>query len=207
MFKSNYLFSKNQIFDRKHADQKRFEIAFSEEIPLFVSSIDNAFERMKSHRSEIQPYCRDRNLSAVLMSGFLRGELYDCFGLKILRDATGRYYFSKDKEWILYFKKLNSKTYLPENIETKHVAGLNQQLSIDFEDRSSVIYIGFTVTKEYDYITGYHAVYSRNGEVIWRSSLDGLSSQVFSTGTPSVTIPDITITGQDKEIQIRRKSS
>ena len=64
-----------------------------------------------------------------------------------------------------------------------------------------------TNISKYDYITGYHAVYSRNGEVIWRSSLDGLSSQVFSTGTPSVTIPDITITGQDKEIQIRRKSS
>ena len=97
---------------------------------------------MKHHRSEIEPCCRDRNLSAVLMSGFLRGELNECFGLRIGRDSTGRYYFSKDGEWRLYFKKLNSRSFLPENIETKHVVELNQQLSFDFEDRSAVVFIG-----------------------------------------------------------------
>lgn len=160
MSKGKYLFSENEIFDRKHADQKRFEIAFKEEIPLFISSIDSAFEKMKLHRSEIDPFCRDRNLSSVLMSGFLRGELHDCFGLKISRDGTGRYYFSKDGEWRLYFKKLNSKTHMPENIETKHVIGFNQ-----------------------------------------------LSSQMFPSSTPTITVPDLTIKSQDTDIQIRRKSS
>lgn len=143
-----------------------------------------------------------------MMSGFVIGKLIDCFGLKMSRDSTGRHYFSKDGEWRLYFKKLNSKTYLPENIETKHVAGLNRQLSFEFEDRSSVVYIGYTVTKEYDYITGYHAVYIKDSVIVWRSSLNFPdSAHVFSPGTPSVIIPDVTITSPNTEIQIRRKSS
>lgn len=205
MGKFNSLFSENQIFNRKHADQRKFETSFREEIPEFITAIQNSFERMKMVRSEIEPYGRDRNLNAVLMSGFLRSELHKSFGSKIRIDHTGRYYYSKDREWIIYFKKLNTRTYLPDNIETKHVAGLHRQLAFDLAERSPVIYIGYTVTKSWDYLTGFHAVYSRDSNIIWRSSLDDLN--ISSVETPKITIPDIGISSKDTGIQIRRRTS
>lgn len=207
MGKLNYLFSENQIFERKHADQRKFEMAFEGEIPEFIKTIQNSFERMKVIRSGIEPYARDRNLNAVLMSGFLRGELHRCFGSEIRMDHTGRFFYAKDQNWILYFKKLNSKTYLPDNIETKHVVELHRQLALDLAERSPIIYIGYTVTSTWEYITGCHAVYSRDNSIIWRSNLYDLSSCSISINTPKIVIPDIEITSKESSIQIRKKSS
>jgi hypothetical protein len=207
MSKGNFLFSENQMFDRKHADQRKFETSFREEIPEFIVCTKQAFERMKGLRSGIEPYARDRNLNAVLMSGFLRSELHKCFGSRIRMDHTGRFYFSKDREWILYFKKLNPRTYLPDNIETKHVAGLHQQLAFNLTETSPIIYIGYTVTKDWDYLTGYHAVYSRDSAVIWRSSLDDLGLSSLTVDTPRIISPDAGISSIEPGVRIRRKSS
>lgn len=206
MYKLNYLFSENQIFDRKHADQQKFEMTFMDEMPLFVFTIQKAFERMCKLRSTIEPSARDRNFNAVLMSGFLKGELLNSCESLVHLDHTGRYYLTKGGEWILYFKKLNSRSYLPDNIETKHVRELDQQLALSLEEAAPVIYIGYTVTKSWDYITGFHAVYSKNNEVIWRSSLDNFVKYSISDENPKIVIPDIEISRIDKDIQIRKKS-
>lgn len=204
MSKLNYLFTKDQLFERKNADQQKFEVEFKEEIPQFISSIDHSFKQMKDHRSNIPPSARDRNLNAVLMSGFLRGSLLEAFPDLINIDHTGRYFLTKNREWVVYFKKLNPKTLLPENIETKHVKSLHQQLTLSLNEISPIIYVGFTVTQKWDYITGYHAVYSLNNSIVWRSDLsEGISME---TSNPNITIPDSTLVYPESEVVIRKKS-
>jgi nitrogen fixation protein len=205
MGKVNYLFSDSQVFERKHASQQKFEMAFIEELPCFVSSFHSSFERMRDIRSRIEPSARDRNINAVLMNGFVKGELLKAYESMIKIDSTGRFCFIKNGEWILYFKKLNSRTHLPENIETKHVMELHKQYSLSMDERSPVIYIGYTVTSSWDYITGCHAVYAKNGAVIWRTDISNMYSTL--TDTPKIIIPDIDIAARDSDIIIRRKSS
>lgn len=204
MHKSNYLFSESQIFERKHASQQKFELAFQEELPVFVSSIQSSFERLRNFRSQIEPIARDRNINAVLMNGFVKGELYKTYESMLKIDSTGRFCLIKNSEWILYFKKLNSRTHLPENIETKHVMDLHQQYSLSFDERAPVIYVGYTVTKSWEYVTGCHAVYSKDGQIIWRTDI---SSTYALVETPRIIIPDINISAKDNDIILRRKSS
>lgn len=77
-------------------------------------------------RSQIEPSARNRNVNAVFMNGFVKGELLKSYESMIKIDSTGRFCLIKNGEWILYFKKLNSRTHLPENIETQHVKALHQ---------------------------------------------------------------------------------
>lgn len=205
MGKVNYLFSESQVFERKHASQQKFELAFQEELPLFVSSIHRSFERMVSLRSQIELSARDRNINAVLMNGFVKGELFKAYESMVKIDNTGRFCLIKSGEWILYFKKLNSRTHLPENIETKHVMELHQQYSLSLDERAPVIYVGYTVTKSWDYITGCHAVYSKDGNIIWRTDISSMSNALVEV--PRIIIPDIDITASETDIILRRKSS
>lgn len=205
MGKVNYLFSDSQVFERKHASQQKFEMAFKEELPVFVSSFHSSFERMKNLRSQIELSARDRNFNAVMMNGFVKGALFKSFESNVKIDNTGRFCLIKNGEWILYFKKLNSRTHLPENIETKHVLELHRQYSLSLDERAPVIYVGYTVTSSWDYITGCHAVYSKDGNIIWRTDISNMDSTLVET--PKIIIPDIDIKVRDTDIIIRRKSS
>lgn len=205
MGKGNYLFSDSQVFERKHASQQKFETAFKEELPVFVSSFHSSFKRMVDLRSQIEPSARDRNINAVLMNGFVKGELFKTYESMVKIDSTGRFCLIKDGEWILYFKKLNQRTHLPENIETKHVMELHQQCSLSLDERSPIIYVGYTVTASWDYITGCHAVYAKDGNVIWRTDISNMYSAPVEA--PRILIPDIDIKARDTEVIIRKKSS
>lgn len=204
MSKANYLFPECQVFERKHASQQKFELALKEELPLFVTSFHKSFERMIDFRSKIEPSAKDRNFNAVIMNGFVKGELIKTYESMIKIDNTGRFYFIKNGEWILYFKKLNSRTHLPENIETKHVKELQKQYSLSLDERAPVIYVGYTVTTSWDYITGCHAVYAKNGSVVWRTDISNMHSILIET--PRIAIPDIDITARENDVILRRKS-
>jgi hypothetical protein len=207
MYRGNYLFTDEQLFERKHADQQNFERTFKDEMPEFISLFQNSFERLKSIRSSIEPSSRDRNLNAVLMSGFVKGELAKLYGRIVKVDHTGRPYYSKDQQWMLYFKKLNANTFLPDNIETKHVKELHKQLSLDLLDRSPIIFIGYTVSANWEYLTGIYAVYIRNGSVIWRTNLGDHMSNINKEPIIRTKFKDAEIKPKEAEIQIRRRSS
>lgn len=202
MYKLSSLFSNKQMFDRKNAEQERFELAFTEEIPLFIRVIDNAFEMMRMHRSSIPPISRGRNLSAVLVNGFIRGELYQTFPDRIRTDHTGRFYLTKNGAWRVYFKKLNPKTLLPENVETTHVKMINNQLTLSLDDYSPIIFIGYTVTRTWDALTGCYAIYTKDEKIVWKSSLTDIC---YETSEHKIEIPDVKISVPETSI-IRKRS-
>lgn len=124
-----------------------------------------AFEKSREEISMKPKNYQDKNYPAVVMNGNLKGLLLKSYPDYISIDSTGRYYFSKDINFKIYFKKLDYKLS-PGNIPTNHVEAMDAQLSLPMDKPMTVVYIGYT-TKDWINMDGSYAVCIKDGQKQW----------------------------------------
>jgi len=161
------------------AIQLMFEEAIKSERDVLIDII------LKSHHQTITDLSKKgikyqiRATKSTLMSGNIKGMLYDHFGDNMKESKSGRYYFYKKGEFLLLFKKLNS-SYMPTNIKTKNSGKILNQLPIDFQETLPIVFIGYSVSTSWEYIEKISAVYIANNKVEWVSNLLEIGSNLQS---------------------------
>jgi hypothetical protein len=142
------LFDIGALTKRNTPEQDIFENENKELLASFPDMVDRAFKRMNTQIMPlIEPTSRDKNLPAVLISGFLRGYLIAEFPHYCAAATNQRFSLKTDAlEWI-YIKKLNDNRR-PMNIKTSVNDMILNQLSVSEEDTGSNIFLGYTATKD-----------------------------------------------------------
>src|SRR5690242_1690824 len=117
--KQRALFDASKYVKRKSADQIEFETSYLEEVLTMKEIMEQAFESTMESLTTIPVHCQDKNLLAVLMSGYITGNVLEKYPQFTKKDNSGRTLFTKDNKFAVYFKKLD-KNRKPQNIPTDH---------------------------------------------------------------------------------------
>lgn len=165
------LFDLSAFAKRKPSEQIDFERDNLELLLAFPDIVRRSFDRLNS---EIFPIIelrsRDRNLGAVIISGFLRGELITnfpdyCYAATKLRFRL----ISKKHEWI-YVKKLDENRR-PMNIPTRNNEIIMNQRSFSTRDLESNIFLGYTASQDMTYPIDVYALCIDGEKEVWCSNL------------------------------------
>lgn len=191
IFKSNYLFEENQIYRRKTVDQVDFEATMGSFLPDFLEIFEKAFEMTIEERSKKSRNYLDRNYSAVVNYGNIKGLLFDKYPEYVGFDSKGRLRFQHPK-LVVYFKKLNDEL-LPSNVETMHSNRLHNQLCLDYEEPWPVVWAGYTVDKTWCLMTGMFIVCIDGKQKKWFIDLSdyGTSKREVKFTKPSPNLDDV----------------
>jgi len=190
MVKENELFANSQMQKRKTPEQEDFEYENLDVLGYAVKAINQALEMMHKER-ELYPFSyRGKNWAATTMNGFVQGIMLDKYPDR-MKSFWGSYSYVGVKS-LLKFKKLNDK-FIPENIKTEKVDRERNQQALLFETNIPIIYIGYTVDKTMDEITGCYAVCLDDWDrLIWVSDLTDISD-TSSNGYQIVTDPVVNV--------------
>src|SRR6185437_120378 len=126
------LFDPSDFEARKPANQTDFENRYKDVLAVFPAMVDEAFIRLsRDIYPVVEPASRDRNMMAVLISGFLKGQLvyrFPEYCTHYINNNGSRFRLQKENyEW-LYIKKLDVNKK-PSNIETDNSVKIIKQLS------------------------------------------------------------------------------
>lgn len=169
------LFDPSKYEKRKAANQLQFEKNYYTILLKIKSIIDESFQETQKVLAQIPPACRDKSLFAMLMSGFINGYVRQNFPECTSFDVNGRTLLSKDKKFALYFKKLNNKKR-PDNVKTEYSEMLYHQLTMPGDEKSSVVFVGYTIDETKAAITGYYSVCLEGDEILWTTDISTLGN-------------------------------
>lgn len=163
---------------RKLAIQKEVEQKNEALLCRFVELVDNSFKRLhKEIYSVIKPEHRDKNLAAVVMSGYLQGDLSYEYPMFCAHSTKQRFKMKiNGSEWV-YVKKLNEKRK-PSNVKTNANDKILMQLSDSDSDVEPNIFLGYIADESMLEAKEILAVYIQNGTVVWCSDLRDLVKSV-----------------------------
>lgn len=182
---------------RKTADQTEFEKKHEKLLYAFPGFVDQAFIRLnKEIYATIEAQSRDKNLPAVAISGFLKGQIIHEFPDYCAKATKKRFKLKHDNsEWI-YVKKLNSKK-LPSNVKTDANDMIIAQLSDSENDTEPNVFLGYIASSCNTQANEVYAVYIRNNKVIWYTDLR-LFADMINERNPNTQLP---VSGNEIEIK------
>jgi hypothetical protein len=124
----------------------------------------------------IELISRDKNLQAVIMSGFIRGELIKKFPGYCAKATKARFKMHNDKSGWIFIKKLTNKKR-PANIKTIANDIIINQLTNSKLDKQQNVFLGYTASKNLSHITGVYAVCIDGDKILWVSDLIQYAAQ------------------------------
>lgn len=189
MSKLNTLFDFSKFEKRKTANQQAFEMANRQLLIDFKQFVNVSFKQLHQKvLTVIAPLDQDKNLKAVVMSGYLAGQLKRKYPLYCGLATPQRF-----KLWIdgvsVYIKKLDEKNKLPSNIPTDESLKIYNQLADDNEDKGCNIFLGYTVSDDWSRITGIYLVCIEGEERIWMTDLTNFGEDQASPVIPMTPKP------------------
>ena len=194
MSKLNTLFDFSKFEKRKTPDQKQFEAANKQLLIDFKNFVPVCFKNLhKKVLSSIEPIDQDKNLHAVVMSGFLKGQFIRKYPHYCFKATKQRFKLCIDYTNV-YIKKLDEKKKLPSNIPTDESLMIYNQLTDTDKDKSANVFLGYTVTDDWSQITGIYALCIEGEEIIWISDLKDFGEQpqtLVVTMKPTPTAPKV----------------
>lgn len=168
----NSLFDFTKFEKRKTAQQSEFENSNRELIIDFKNFTYTSFKNLhKKILSVIEPIDQDKNLYAVVMSGFLRGQFLRTYPHYCYKATSQRFKLFIDNTSV-YIKKLDSKTKLPSNIPTDESLMIYNQLTNSESDLGCNIFLGYTVSDDWSQLLGIYATCIEGEKIIWISDLN-----------------------------------
>ncbi|SMC54449.1 hypothetical protein [Pedobacter africanus] len=168
------LFDLSQFRKKKAPAQEEFESNNLDILLAFRDIVPRCFERLhKEIFGVIEPVSQDKNLPAVVMSGFMRGELIKLFPEACRNATTQRFQLAGTKNEQIFIKKLDERRR-PSNIPTVDSVLIYNQRSKSMADTTPNIFLGYTATDDWSGFTGTYAVCIDGDKTVWESDLSML---------------------------------
>lgn len=177
-------FSQLRLFHRDNRMMSEFESTLGDYLPLIKSAILNSFAELQKERSIKRPRDLNRNWNANTMNGFIHGQLLDLVPEYFVELNHGRFGVRFPDKFLLLFKKLNKNLH-PESISTLTSNNYLDQLTTSDSETETVVFIGFTVNKTWDQITGIFAVNIISGVIDWVFDFDDIGKNISIQGPRS----------------------
>jgi hypothetical protein len=168
----NELFDKSQFVRRILPEQGLFEKTCKNDLIKIKCLIEKSFNSMLDERCGKTKNFRDKNWESITMSGYIKGFLMEEYPGYIWLDSEGRFYFKNETNYKIYFKKLYNNL-LPSNIITGHTKKLYGQYALPLEDKTPIIFLGYT-EDNWNQLTGIYAVCIKDNSRLWVTNLDYL---------------------------------
>ncbi len=185
MTQSNTLFDFSMFEKRKEIDQDDFEKNNKLLILSFIDGVNHSFEKLHTVvLKAIEPIDQEKNLCAIVMSGYLAGFFKRKHPELCIKATKQRFKLLVDKTNV-YVKKLDEQTKLPSNIPTDESIKIYHQLTDTEKDKQCNIFLGYTVNEEWSMITGIYAVCIEGSQLLWISDLNNFGDE---TATPVLPI-------------------
>ena len=142
------LFDQSEYDKLKTPVQNDFLNTNMELLCSFPGIVDKSFERLqKEVLSTIEVRSRNRNLPAVVVSGFMAGYLKELYPT-LCREKDGRFFLKLQDNTKVYVNKLNNK-FRPMGIDTKNRSKIVNQLT-DEESGEEIgnVFFGYNSTDD-----------------------------------------------------------
>jgi hypothetical protein len=143
----------------------------------FPGIVDKSFERLqKEVLSTIEVRSRNRNLPAVVVSGFMAGYLKELYPT-LCREKDGRFFMRLQDHTKIYVKKLNAKFRPTWGKDTEiNTLIVNQRADSDGEEKIGNVFLGYNSAEDNITAAGVYAVCIDGEEIIWRTDLRALAA-------------------------------
>lgn len=187
MNKVNLLFDISKLTMRPIPQQRDFEIEYYDFLKSLPEMINQAFEQTRAELKRKHPLSVNRNWFANTLNGNLIKIVADKYPNYIQKTKRGSFRLMMNLKYEGYIKKLTGRKLMPSYNHSKSSIALTHQRGIPKEDPLPVIFIGYTINKTNDRITGYHAVCIKGDERLWRTDL----TYIEPPATMNITTDDI----------------
>lgn len=160
-----------------------------------------AFEMTQMEMKQKHPLSINRIWFANTMNGNLIYQLGTSYPEFLKYTGRGSYCLMLNYRYEGYVKKLSGKNLFPSYNHSKTSRALTNQEALPDQEPIPVIYIGYTINKTNDQITGYYAVCIKGKERIWRTDLTSIEppSVMPIEQTPSQPVtPLVTVKVKEK---------
>jgi len=164
------LFNPDKYLVRNSASEAEFKREFFEEYDEIFNSFDDAFNKMLTERSRLNPDEMNCRWNSNRVNGFLYAELKS-------RPEIARFLTKKNNTFYmirggfkLSFKKVDNK-FRPSYNHTKHSRMLEHNRTESVEDDSAIVYIGYQVDDTWSILSGVYAISRTNDALNWVISL------------------------------------
>ncbi|MFT3932792.1 MAG: hypothetical protein QM726_04175 [Chitinophagaceae bacterium] len=189
MTKVKLLFDFSKYEELKEVDQQKFEEENKQLFPEIVKAVTHSFKMLHTVvLKRIAPVDQDKNLCAVVMSGYLCGYFKKYFPQLCSRATSQRF-----KLWVnntsVYIKKLDEKTKRPSNIPTDESMKIFNQLTDNADEKAYNIFFGYTTTDSYSMITGIYAVCFKGEDLLWFTDLNSFGTESATPTVPITPLP------------------
>lgn len=201
-YKFTTLFDTNQLIQRPIPEQRAFELEYYHFLVSLPKIMDEAFDITRNEMLRKHPLSINRSWFANTMNGnliYLLGTSYPDY---LKNTGRGSYCLLMNYRYEGYVKKLTGKKLFPSYNHSKTSRALTNQEALPEQEPIPVIYIGYTINKTNDNITGYYAVCIKGKERLWRTDLTAIeppaAMPVLQTPVHPVT-PLVTVKVKDRK--------
>lgn len=202
MNKVNLLFDINKLVLRPIPDQRAFEMEYFEFLTRLPDLIDQALQLTHSEMKRKRPLSINRNWFANTMNGNLLALVGQEYPNYLQKTKRGSFCLLMNFRYEGYLKKLIGKKLFPSYNHSKSSKALTNQRGLPKEEPLPVIYIGWSINKTNDRITGYHAVCIKGDERIWRTDLKAIEPpevKGIEKDTTQPVAPTVTVKVKDQK--------
>ena len=200
--KGNYLFEMNKLVQRPIPEQRSFELDYYDFLTSLPSKIDLAFEMTRAEMQQKHPLSINRIWFANTMNGNLIYLLGTSNPEYLKNTGRGSFCLLMNYKYEGYVKKLSGKKLFPSYNHSNSSKALTNQEALPEQEPIPVIYIGYTINKTNDFITGYYAVCIKGKERIWRTdltSIEGRGALPLEITTAPPFTPIVTVKVKEKK--------
>lgn len=201
MNKSNYLFDINKLVQRPIPDQRAFEMEYYVFLTGLPDMIDQALKITRAAMKRKLPLSINRNWFANEMNGNLLALVGQDYPNYLQKTKRGSFCLLMNFRYEGYLKKLIGRKLFPAYNHSNSSKALTHQRGIEKEEPLPVVYIGYSINKTNDRITGYHAVCIKGKERIWRTDLTAIEPpevKGIEKNTTQPVAPTVTVKVKDQ---------
>jgi hypothetical protein len=165
------LFDTSKLVQRPIPEQQEFEKEYFELLKALPKIIDSAFELTIEAKKNKRPLSMNRNWFANELNGNVLDMISQSFPDFIKSTGRGSYFLYLNYKYECYIKRLTNKRLLPSYNHSKTSKRITNLQALPTEPALPIIYLGWTINKSNERITGYHAVCNKGAERIWATDL------------------------------------
>lgn len=169
--KNGVLFDTSSLIQRPIPEQEEFENEYFDLLRALPKIIDAAFELTNAAKKNKRPLSMNRNWFANELNGNVLDLISQSFPHFVKSTGRGSYFLYLNYRYECYIKRLTNKRLMPSYNHSKISKRLTNLQALPSEPALPVIYLGWTINKTKEIITGYHAVCNKGADRIWATDL------------------------------------
>lgn len=174
--KPGVLFDTSNLVQRPVPEQQDFEKEYYQLLRALPKIVDKAFALTNEAKKTKRPLSMSRNWFPNEMNGNVLDLISQSFPNLVKSTGRGSYFLYLNYKYECYVKKLTNKRLLPSYNHSETSKRLTNQQALLTEPALPIIYLGWTINKLNEKITGYYAVCNKGKERIWATDLLQLRS-------------------------------